>query len=94
MSSAAAARQATRIAPSTSWGMSSSPIPNDVVAVRAGTDPNFVERLAAALDHLGDNQHGAFAKDLAFKADGFKPGDDADFAPVRTLADSFADVAH
>ena len=64
---------------------STEPIPNDVVAVRAGAPAELDEQLGNVLDHMSLAIDGNRALRQGFIADGFVQGSDADFNPVREL---------
>jgi phosphonate transport system substrate-binding protein len=61
------------------------PIPNDVVAVRASLNGSLKEKLRDALSDLHRTEAGREELKIIFKADGFVPANDTDFAAVRDL---------
>jgi phosphonate transport system substrate-binding protein len=63
----------------------SEPIPNDVIAVRAGAPTTLDDELGPLLDAMPSFPAGTRALREGFFADGFVRGLDADFNPVRDM---------
>lgn len=61
------------------------PIPNDVLASRAGLPPALEARVKSVLLAMADSEDGRARIRAIFRADGFAPVADEDFAPVREV---------
>jgi phosphonate transport system substrate-binding protein len=61
------------------------PIPNDVIAVRAGLDASRVQRLVDSFSKMPSTPEGLAQLRAIFNADAFGPVTDEDFAAFRTL---------
>jgi phosphonate transport system substrate-binding protein len=67
------------------------PIPNDVIAVRGNMSPGLRDRLKDALMEMRRSEAGRAQMHEIFKADGFVPAADTDFAVVRELEQYLGD---
>jgi phosphonate transport system substrate-binding protein len=63
----------------------SGPVPNDVIAVRAGLDAATFQRLQATFNAMPNDSAGRPAMQASFRADGVAPASDTDFDTVREL---------
>ncbi len=68
----------------------SEPIPNDVVAIRAGIDRAVAGDLSTALAHMADTAGGRQVLTEAFRVEAWAPVADRDFAPVERVRSTLA----
>lgn len=69
------------------------PIPNDVIAVRAGLDPAIIRSIGDALDRAADTEEGRAALQHGFASDGFLVAQDSDFDAVRRAVEAMPRAA-
>jgi phosphonate transport system substrate-binding protein len=68
------------------WIAETPPIPEAGIAAREGLDPAVVARVRAALVQIRGPAHAALLKRL-YDIDGFEPGDDREYDPVRAAVE-------